>query len=153
MVYRVGLENRSRATDRGFESHPLRQIFGTFALLHAAIVSPSSPRPFGGGMRTLAERSEAMGLTSAGALATQSSTAKPLTGGDRRSIPPPPPPLTKRPAGILRAVLLGRIEITSGERDENLFERSGTGLNAGRNFATLASKISRDPATRGSGFL
>ena len=27
MVYRVGLENRSRATDRGFESHPLRPDF------------------------------------------------------------------------------------------------------------------------------
>ena len=26
MVYRVGLENRSRETDRGFESHPLRSL-------------------------------------------------------------------------------------------------------------------------------
>jgi hypothetical protein len=26
VVYRVGLENRSRETDRGFESHPLRSL-------------------------------------------------------------------------------------------------------------------------------
>ena len=55
VVYRVGLENRSRATDRGFESHPLRQTDESSPRARSVPkVQAARIAHGGGGMRPLA---------------------------------------------------------------------------------------------------
>ena len=50
MVEGAGLENRSRASDRGFESHPLRQMIVAHQIFND--VRSMMPPPYMAGIRT-----------------------------------------------------------------------------------------------------
>ena len=90
MVYRVGLENRSRATDRGFESHPLRQTNESGPHTHSAPkVLAARLAHGGGGMRTHPEALRRLGFECKKELRDQPTPAK-RTLAWAQPIPPPP---------------------------------------------------------------